>query len=221
MTDLSRWDFQKTFTPSQIDLLIQGIDPNNGDSGEGGKSPAIERLEMAYRTILSWYVEQDEDTTGKDRNNVLDDPQVLKSTMLRGFDDHPEYGDDRMGWIYGPESDFAKQTFKRKDIHEWLVNSGLSASSIYDFGRGLAINSADDSTVSDIDPSELPTELDVANTAFRAVLNGHGDRSETFKNRLKHYLKETYPLLKNEAIERIATVANPDKSPGRKRLDKE
>ncbi len=68
-----------------------------------------------------------------------------------------------------------------------------------------------------VDPVDLPQELDLANMAFRALLNGHGDQNATPRNRLIGYLKTTYPYLKTEAIERIATVANPDKAPGRKK----
>lgn len=66
------------------------------------------------------------------------------------------------------------------------------------------------------DPLDLPEELDAANMAFRAVTNNYGDQSETFKNRLIDYLRKTFPDFSNSAVERIATVANPDKSPGRK-----
>ncbi len=69
---------------------------------------------------------------------------------------------------------------------------------------------------SEVDQSDLPEELDAANIAFRAVANGYGDRSKTERNRLVDFLKINYKNFKNEKIDRIATVANPDKSPGRK-----
>ncbi len=68
-----------------------------------------------------------------------------------------------------------------------------------------------------IDPADLPDELDMANLVFRAVANGYGDKSDTFRNRAICYLKKTYPDLKNDPVQRIATVVNPDKSPGRKK----
>jgi hypothetical protein len=74
---------------------------------------------------------------------------------------------------------------------------------------------------SEIDPSDLPAELDAANTAYRAVLNGYGKQGDTPKNRLIAYLKATYKHLTPNAVARIATVANPDKSPGRMKSDKE
>lgn len=73
----------------------------------------------------------------------------------------------------------------------------------------------------EIDPCDLPTELDAANMAFRAVSNGYGDMSATFRNRLVSYLGTNFKNLKNDAIQRIATVANPDKSTGRKKRDSE
>ena len=73
----------------------------------------------------------------------------------------------------------------------------------------------------DIDPIDMPEELHMANLAFRAVTNGYGDATATFRNRVVSYLKETYPSLLNEQLERIATVANPDKAPGRKSQKKE
>lgn len=69
---------------------------------------------------------------------------------------------------------------------------------------------------SDFDPSDLPYELGIANIAFSAVTNGYGDSSATFKNRLVAYLEKEFQL-SPEAVHRIATVANPDKAPGRKR----
>lgn len=68
---------------------------------------------------------------------------------------------------------------------------------------------------SEIDPGDLPDELDVANQAFRAVQNGYGEQS-TFRNRLVAWLAEHRSDLKAEARDRIATVANPDKTPGRR-----
>ena len=74
---------------------------------------------------------------------------------------------------------------------------------------------------SEVDPADLPNELHTANIAFRAVKNGHGDRTATPKNRLIDYLEKNFTDLKPEAVKRIATVANPDKSTGRKKSNKE
>jgi hypothetical protein len=74
---------------------------------------------------------------------------------------------------------------------------------------------------SEIDPLDFPEELDAARMAFWAVKKGHGDKAATFKNRLIDYLEKNYSYLGNEAVQRIATVANPDKARGRKKFDKE
>jgi hypothetical protein len=73
----------------------------------------------------------------------------------------------------------------------------------------------------EIDPADLPAELDAANVAFRAVTNGHGDPAATPRNRLIDYLEKNFPDFKPEQVQRIATVANPDKSTGRKKSAKE
>lgn len=73
----------------------------------------------------------------------------------------------------------------------------------------------------EIDPLDLPLELDAANMAFRAVSKGFGDQSVTPKNRLIAYLQKHYPDFKKEQVKRIATVANPDKTTGRKKIGKD
>lgn len=49
------------------------------------------------------------------------------------------------------------------------------------------------------------------------MTNGYGDRTMTFKNRLIAYLQENFTGLSLEAIDCIATVANPDRAPGRRK----
>ena len=71
------------------------------------------------------------------------------------------------------------------------------------------------------DPADLPEELYIANIAFRAVFNGYGNPTATFKNRLIAYLKSTYPALLPSEVARIATVANLDKARGRPAKSKE
>ncbi len=66
----------------------------------------------------------------------------------------------------------------------------------------------------EIDPADTPAELDAANVAFRAVTNGYGDQSKKPRIRLIKFLKKNYPDFGHEATERIATVANPVKTPG-------
>jgi hypothetical protein len=73
----------------------------------------------------------------------------------------------------------------------------------------------------EIDPADLPAELDAANMAFRAVANGYGEPTDTERKKLVDYLEKNYPDFKSDAVQRIATVANPDKSTGRKKTEKE
>ena len=73
----------------------------------------------------------------------------------------------------------------------------------------------------DIDPADLPDELDMANQAFRAVSKGFGNKDATFKSRLITYLETTFPKLNGTTVDRIATVANPDKARGRRKRELE
>ena len=73
-------------------------------------------------------------------------------------------------------------------------------------------------TVLPEDDTDLPDELDIANIAYRMVKNGYGGeamKSMTFKNRLIACLTERWENLDQSVIDRIATVANPDKNRGR------
>ena len=87
--------------------------------------------------------------------------------------------------------------------------------------EALARSAPTNEQESTLDPADLPIELDAANMAYRAVLNGHGSETDSFKNRLIDYLKTRYPHFTNDAVLRIATVANPDKAPGRKKQNRE
>jgi hypothetical protein len=118
-------------------------------------------------------------------------------------------------------------SFSRHELTRWFAAKGAGFVPDYTF-RPLALESESPSESTEdqmpasqegdriVDPADLPNELQAANIAFRAVSNGHGDQSSTFKNRLTVYLQENFKDLGAEAIARIATVANPDKSRGRK-----
>lgn len=120
---------------------------------------------------------------------------------------------------------FLRTKFSRGEIFNWLQNNGYNSK--YSFGssseeiRSIAKGFGGSEETNDLvdeefDPSDNPTELDIANLAFHIVRKGYGDTTATFRNRLIEFLKEEYPGLKREAVDRIATVANPDKAPGRK-----
>lgn len=73
-----------------------------------------------------------------------------------------------------------------------------------------------------VDPVDLPEHLYIANLAHRAVVaKGYAPDKGTIKQRLRHYIKTNYPLLTNGSRERIATIANPDKSTGPKKKSKD
>lgn len=69
-----------------------------------------------------------------------------------------------------------------------------------------------------VDPGDYPDELFAAIDAYRGVTNGYGEPMKPFKERIIDLLRDRHPSLGNEAVKRIATVANKDKSPGRKKL---
>jgi len=113
------------------------------------------------------------------------------------------------------------------DVVAWLKTQGIeigySVNSLRnknwdeDESEIINIGATEQITELNLDPADLPEELHVANIAFRAVTNGYGDKTATFKNRLIDYLEVNFIGLNNEAVQRIATVANPDKGRGRKK----
>lgn len=118
------------------------------------------------------------------------------------------------------------------DVSAWLRTQGIeigyaissTKNETWDEDESEIINNIgvpDQAAESNIDPADLPEELHVANIAFRAVTKGYGDKTSTFKNRLIDYLEKNFIDLKNEAVQRIATVANPDKGRGRKKSSTE
>lgn len=75
---------------------------------------------------------------------------------------------------------------------------------------------AEDNAYSECDRDDYPPELEIAFNAWRAVaIHGQGEGS-TPKKRLINWLETHYKDLKNGEVERIATVCNWKKEPGRK-----
>jgi hypothetical protein len=111
------------------------------------------------------------------------------------------------GWDGTPDSVAIRKTDAAR-----LINPTLFDHVVHEFP---------DDVCRELDPQDRPEELDSANMAFQAVTNGFGDPSETFRIRLVDYLKKTFPKFTNDAVQRIATVANPSKSPGRKKNNKQ
>jgi hypothetical protein len=112
--------------------------------------------------------------------------------------------------------------FERDDLKEFFnecefVPDVLLFDTIFKSEKGAETAQ---SIENEIDPTDFPYELHAANIAFRAITKGHGNSAATFKNRLIDYLEKNFTDLTNEAVQRIATVANPDKSTGRKNPNK-
>lgn len=128
------------------------------------------------------------------------------------------------------DSDIIEEIYGRQEIHRWVQHRGYKSK--YCFGKEDISSASSDNSIpssikditensNEIDPADLPDELSAANIAFRAVTNGYGDPMATFRNRLINYLEKDFPGLNGEAVQRIATVANPDKAPGRKKRNAE
>ena len=145
-------------------------------------------------------------------NDALE--SVEMSELYRRLD--PDNDSNFVNWL-GDEyySGFDTQRFSRREIALWLVAIGQK--SAYSFDPALTSGQVQVDIGADLDPLDLPFELDCAMQAFRAVSNGHGNKTATFKNRLRAYLEETYQSLTPEAMKRIAILANPDKTPGRQK----
>ena len=68
-----------------------------------------------------------------------------------------------------------------------------------------------------IDPTDYPEELYAAINAYRGVINGYGDQTKTFKERIIDLLRDRHPSLGDEAVNRISILTNNNKRPGRKK----
>jgi len=215
MDELSHWDFADVFTASEASALMLGIDPNSPDAESRKLKPVIERMESSYGKAWVHYAFWDGGIYDEDKwAEILHVPEQLHSVDLIA---NKELGEEAFGkWAADKtQSDFWKQFFSRAELARWLSAIGLK--SLYSFERGQAQSADIVALSSDIDPSDFPNEMSAANIAFRAVTNGYGDPRATFKNRLIEYLNDNYSGLKRDAILRIATVANADKTPGRKK----
>ncbi len=218
MADLSNWDFAKTFSGIEAASLILGIDPSNAGQYDGKLVPIIERMKEDYDGALAaavWAYEF-RDSAKDNLPDQMAAPKLLYSHRMFDPTGYEAKVDCLMKghWLKNEEeTKFDKQKFSREEMARWITVTGQP--SIYQFEAMRTSEQVPVETSKDIDPQDLPFELDCAMQAFRAVLNGHGDKNATFRNRLKTYLKATFGSLTPEAIERIATVANPDKSRGR------
>ena len=194
MTNLSHWAFTSNFSGADAAALILGIDPSDPSADLSRTKPVLDGMNQAHMRALS--------STG---------PDCLESNWVRW-----KRRDGRLeASILSRESNFEQQFFSGEEIARWLAANGKAL--VYPFDSQQTAVDAQDG----IDPADLPDELSAANIAFRAVTKGYGDPAATFRNRLIAYLENNFPGVNNEVVQRIATVANPDKAPGRKKRNAE
>lgn len=212
MADLSHWDFALEFSAKEAAALIVGLDPVSvpikGDAYLLLSEPVLQRIVHAGATAMTCVQKGQACPTNSLKNNITKNQEtnpkpnsfktVVTELLLSSDDDYK---------------------IERAEISRWLKATGLQSAYQFDLTgtpieRGIQSNE-------EIDPSDLPPELDAANMAHRAITKGYGDQSDTARNRLIAYLQSTYPDFNSEQVQRIATVANPDKTRGRKKNVKE
>jgi hypothetical protein len=226
MVDLSHWNFAQHFSGFEAAALILGLEPCESEPEKHRVYVIFDRLALHYNSALERIKNQ---KTNPDIQFLKDvhtsRPIELQSIQITNLllDESQISGLDYFSeWLASKkQSQFENQKFDRMAIAELLV--AINLKSIYKFST-ISESDPNPNKVSpedDLDPTDLPNELDVANLAFRAVQNGYGNKSDTFKNKLIDYLNKHYPKFKREQIQRIATVANPDKSTGRKKFNAE
>lgn len=215
MTDLSHWDFAAQFSGYEAAALILGIEPGVLHDDEHRVRVVQDRLEHDYERAIAQArtetISFDWPETIKPRDGLL-----VSVTLDELWRDSAEGRDAPLTeWLLDRRKPlFENQKFSRKELSTWMHSVGMK--SVYSFDLAHVVTPASCDQV-DVDPADYPEELQAANIAFRAVTNGFGDQSATFKNRLIGFLEKNYPSLNSEAIARIATVANPDKTRGRRK----
>jgi hypothetical protein len=191
MRDLSHWDFATEFRHWEAASLMAGVDPAYFNQFKTRTYPIAKRLD--HDSINSFALGE---------RWVRESPKELECCK--------------------PQRDHLM--FERAELVRWLSEVGLHSSYRFDLSHldvGESLTGTKAIEDDGIDPSDLPPELDAANTAFRAITKGYGDQAATLRNRLVDFLGKHYPDFNSEQVQRIATVANPDKTTGRKKSGKE
>ena len=231
MVDLSHWDFATHFKAKEAAELIAGIAPETNTNlfGPMGDellftqkiTPILRRMGEAYRyacdtfeTAIGW----DSDlSVGFEAFPPV--PLELSSLSMEQARANSKYLTPKISKDF--VEDFGVALFSRSELSRWLEATGLRSKYLFSKESNVAIEVNVEVDNSKFDPCDLPQELDAANVAFRAVTKGYGDQAATPRNRLVDYLEKHYRDFKPEQVQRIATVANPDKTTGRKRSGKE
>lgn len=232
MEDLSHWDYANSFTAVEVAALIVGKSLDPYVSLVAKRSPVFKRLEADYQKAWAYWHSRVDGCFEFNESAILPDDAFRCEEMIEFqnkidtvsiTENMAECVDTFIGHGTHNDSEFSafqNQTFSRAEIVRWLTAIGMKSVYQFDLRTHVAAPTLVQ-TDPDIDPADLPIELDAANMAYRAILNGYGNQSDTFRNRLIGYLQTNYTDLKPEAVQRIATVANPDKAAGRKKLNKE
>lgn len=234
MADISHWDFAENFSGYEVAALILGLEPSELLEGMPRIRVITDRLELDFKRALkdsdAEFSLSADSLEARKAEGVISLPSVRLLELEDGCWGLGEDG-PLLDWIEDQEqTKFDLQKFSRAKIVLWIAAAGVN--SVYRFDKKMQPPTDEGSksqppadldstsqTISYIDPAELPEELDAANIAYRAVLNGFGETTGTFKTRLVYFLKLNYPKFKSETVERIAMVANPDKSPGRRKRE--
>lgn len=223
MESLSHWDYAKEFSGAEAAALILGIDPNDLEASAAEDrhiKVVAERMAQHYEYALKrWYHEVLKIHAHDSLEIDVHIPFELTSLALEKLCKYWSQDEEDIEfeeWLVNDNlTEFNVQKFSRHEVHRWL--QAIGEKSAYRFNTEHVLpHAAEARSEIDLDPSDYPEELDAANMAFRAIKNGQGKPTDTPRKRITAYLKENYPHFKTEAIQRIATVANPDKSTGRK-----
>ncbi len=226
MQDLEIWNFADDFTAEEAASLIVGSRPGSIELNQ--IQPIMRRMQRSYDLARSWHMNL---LNPDDEYSPVESREMLESVGIRRRASHldePGSGHRFYDWLgEEKESGLETQRFGRQTLSDWLLVIGMpSKYSFVPIKQTLHASASNESpsfaghSLSEIDPSELPPELDAACIAFRAVTNGYGDQSATQRNRLKNYLEKHYPHFTPTQVRNIATVANPDKTTGRKKCNK-
>jgi hypothetical protein len=224
MTDLSHWDYAANFSGRQAAALILGHEPEDAWQAE---APCLRRVGVVYQRLAHDYAQAVKAfqgtrarlTPGARMTTVTSARGCLSSVQLAVQSSGVKPTNDNLfiALVAAQLHKFDDQVFSRAQLRDWLAANEME--SIYDFeepAQRVATTAVEPPPAeADIDPSDLPEELQAANIAYRAVHNGYGD-GMTFKARLVQYLEANFSF-SDEAVQRIATVANPDKAAGRRK----
>lgn len=217
MESFSHWDSAAEFSGQAAAALILGVEPSSLESSiteQARVSVVYDRMALDYERALKRLYHEAFNIYPEDPLEIYSNSSCeLISVKLKNLHTHWTTNEEDgtfTNWLIDDHaSAFQAQYFSRATLADWL--DAIQLKSAYQFRQG------DANTKEELDPLDLPEELDAANMAHRLVLKGYGNPAATFRNRILAYLKENYPHMKPDAIKRIATVANPDKSTGRKK----